>query len=255
MSDQPTSNRDPAPNEAPARDAESESERLALSVSVDTPGGGVRIENDDITDFDPEEFDPEEDAGPEREVERERLQKVLARAGVGSRREIEELVRQGRVTVNGSVAELGQKADLEVDAVKVDGKRIRAPKGQQIYILVHKPVSVVSTRSDPEGRATVLDLVPARFRRGLVTVGRLDYDSEGLLLLTNDGAFAHRVAHPKFGCLKTYEVKVKGTPGEVAIEKLRSGVVVDGRRTAPARRTMASRASAKRPTIPGGGLV
>lgn len=166
---------------------------------------------------------------------RERLQKVLARAGVGSRRQLEEIIREGRVTVNGRVAELGQRAHLGEDAVRVDGKRIHPPQSRPIYLVINKPVSVVSTRSDPEGRATVLDLVPPRFHKGLVTVGRLDFDSEGLLLMTNDGRFAHRVAHPRHGCPKVYEVKVKGQPSEAGIERLRTGLVIDGRRTAPAR--------------------
>lgn len=166
---------------------------------------------------------------------RERLQKVLARAGVASRRRIEELIREGRVTLNGRPAELGDRADLEVDAVKVDGRRIAANRRPHQYLLVNKPRAVVSTADDPEQRKTVLELIPVRLRKGLVPVGRLDYDSEGLLLLTTDGDFAHRVAHPRFGCVKTYEVKVKGHPKPGDIERLRRGVLVHGRPTAPAR--------------------
>ncbi|MCG8455394.1 MAG: pseudouridine synthase [Holophagales bacterium] len=168
-------------------------------------------------------------------MSRERLQKILARAGIASRRQVEEMIVQGRVTVNGRVAELGQKADLEQDSVRVDGKRVKPARQHPVYLLVNKPAGVVSTRSDPEGRTTVLDLIPERFHRGLVTVGRLDYDSEGLLLLTDDGEFAQKVAHPRHGCSKTYEAKVKGAPSEAGIERLRGGIVLDGRRTAPAR--------------------
>lgn len=168
-------------------------------------------------------------------AERERLQKVLARAGVASRRQVEELIREGRVTLNGRAAELGDRADLEVDHVRVDGKLISSAQRPHLYILLHKPRAVVSTLADPEDRRTILDLVPARLHKGLVSVGRLDYDSEGLLLLTTDGDFAHRVAHPRFGCLKTYEVKVKGHPKPGDIDRLRQGILLDGRPTAPAR--------------------
>jgi 23S rRNA pseudouridine2605 synthase len=164
----------------------------------------------------------------------ERLQKVLARAGVASRRKIEELVREGRVTVNGAVPEPGQKVDLTKDAIKVDGKRISAgAQHGQRYLVLNKPTGFVSTVRDPEGRPTVLDLLPARLHRALFPIGRLDFDSEGLLLLTTDGEFAQRVAHPRFGCTKVYEVKVKGRPEERDLEKLRAGIVLNGRRTLP----------------------
>ena len=163
----------------------------------------------------------------------ERLQKVLARAGVASRRRIEEWIEAGRVTVNGQAAELGQRADLEHDAVRVDGKRIHPLRRPPIYLVVSKPRGVVSTLRDPEGRHTVLDLVPERLHKGLVPVGRLDWDSEGLLLLTDDGDFAQRVAHPRFGCVKTYEVKVKNRPKESDLERLRDGIVLNGRKSAP----------------------
>ena len=145
------------------------------------------------------------------------------------------MIRQGRVTLNGQDAQLGDRADLAEDAVKVDGRRIKASQKVRVYLLVNKPRAVVSTASDPEGRATVLEIVPERMRKGLVPVGRLDYDSEGLLLLTDDGDFAHRVAHPRFGCVKTYEVKVKGHPKPGDIDRLRGGVRLHGRLTAPAR--------------------
>lgn len=164
----------------------------------------------------------------------ERLQKILARSGVASRRRAEELIRDGRVTVNGRVAILGEKANPAEQAIKVDGKRVRPPERRR-YVLLNKPVGYLSSRSDPEGRKTVFELVPARWRQRLVTVGRLDYNTEGLLILTDDGDFAQRVAHPRYGCTKTYEVKVKGQPTEEQLDRLRKGVVIEGRRTAPAK--------------------
>ncbi|MDY7092961.1 MAG: pseudouridine synthase [Acidobacteriota bacterium] len=164
----------------------------------------------------------------------ERLQKVLARAGVASRRKVEEMIRQGLVTVNGQVATLGDRADLEKDAVKVDGKRIHPMTAPHLYLLLHKPSGVMSTVSDPEGRETLLDLVPPALHKGLVPVGRLDFMTTGLILLTTDGEFAHRVAHPRYGCTKTYEVKVKGQPDAIALRRLREGIAIEGRKTAPA---------------------
>lgn len=160
----------------------------------------------------------------------ERLQKILARAGVSSRRKAEELIAAGRVTVNGRVAVIGDKADPEKDAVKVDGKRVQLPRRHR-YLLLNKPKGYVTTVSDPEGRPTVMDLVPEQFRRALVPVGRLDFQTEGLLLLTDDGEFAQRLSHPRYRCRKTYAAKVKGVPDEAELAKLRSGVVIDGRRT------------------------
>jgi 23S rRNA pseudouridine2605 synthase len=166
-------------------------------------------------------------------VRGERLQKLLARSGVASRRKVEELIAGGRVTVNGKVAAVGDRADPERDAVKVDGKRIQFSP-PHLYLLLNKPDGFISTRSDPEGRPTVFDLVPPQRRKALVAVGRLDYHSEGLLLLTDDGELAQRVSHPRYGCRKTYAVKVKGVPGEEDLARFRRGVVLDGRRTAPA---------------------
>jgi pseudouridine synthase len=165
-------------------------------------------------------------------VSSERLQKILARAGVASRRGAEELIREGRVTVNGQIATLGEKVDPETDAIKLDGRRVQ-PLRRFTYILLNKPRGYVSTRRDPQGRPTVFDLVPRRFRRSLVTAGRLDFDSEGLLVLTDDGQFAHQLTHPSYGCIKTYRVKVKGVPSEAGLKKLRRGIVINGRRTAP----------------------
>lgn len=163
----------------------------------------------------------------------ERLQKILSRAGVASRRGAEEMIREGRVTVNGRVAELGQSADPDADAIKVDGKRVE-PRTAHLYYLLNKPDGYVSTRSDPEGRPTVMDLVPPGLKKLLVPVGRLDFHTEGLLLLTDDGDLAHRVAHPRFGGSKLYEVKVKGEPAEKDVDRLREGIVLEGRRTRPA---------------------
>jgi 23S rRNA pseudouridine2605 synthase len=164
----------------------------------------------------------------------ERLQKLLARAGIASRRKAEELIREGRVTVNGQPAGIGDKADLARDSVKLDERRIQAPAVHR-YLLLNKPRGVMSTVSDPAGRPTVIDLVPPALRRALAPVGRLDFQTEGLLLLTDDGDLAQHVAHPSFGCWKTYEVKVRGRPADEQIERLRSGIVLEGRRTAPCR--------------------
>jgi 23S rRNA pseudouridine2605 synthase len=154
----------------------------------------------------------------------ERLQKVLARAGFASRRGGEQLMREGRVTVNGDVVrELGAKADVETDDVRVDGVRVRAPQ-RLVYLVLNKPRGVVTTRSDPEGRATVMSLVPAI--AGLFPVGRLDVTTEGLILLTNDGAFAERVSHPRYEVPRVYHAKVAGVPGEHVLERLRRGVRV-----------------------------
>lgn len=175
-------------------------------------------------------------AGPStggRAREGERLQKLLARTGIASRRGAEELIRAGRVTVNGEVAHLGQRA-TETDAVKLDGRRI-GDAIQKRYLLINKPKATVTTVDDPEGRKTVLDLVPAGLRRGLFPVGRLDYHTEGLLIVTNDGDFSHRVGHPRFGCVKTYQVKVRGVPTAETIRRLEKGIVIEGRKTAACR--------------------
>jgi len=156
----------------------------------------------------------------------ERLQKILARAGFASRRGAEALMLEGRVTRNGeAVRELGTKADLEQDDIRVDGVRVKAPKGH-VYLVLNKPRGVVSTRNDPERRQTVMDLVPAV--AGLFPVGRLDVTSEGLILLTNDGAFAERVAHPRYEVPRVYHAKVHRVPDAAALERLRRGVKVDG---------------------------
>lgn len=164
----------------------------------------------------------------------ERLQKILARAGIESRRGAEELIRRGEVVVNGRVAGLGDRADQERDSIKVRGKRLPAILEKK-YFLLNKPRGYITSRSDPEGRPTVFNLIAAGHRKGLFSVGRLDYHTEGLLLLTNDGDFAERVAHPRFRCSKTYEVKVKGIPDESALNRLRKGINLQGRITLPAK--------------------
>ena len=157
----------------------------------------------------------------------QRLQKIMAAAGVASRRKAEELITAGRVTVNGkTVSELGAKADPERDRISVDGRPLRASE-PKIYLLLNKPRGYVSTVSDPEGRKTVLELVRGVHAR-LYPVGRLDYHSEGLLLLTNDGDFAQQMMHASFHVPKTYLVKVSGRPTEEALRKLRAGVTVGG---------------------------
>lgn len=163
----------------------------------------------------------------------QRIQKILARAGVASRRKVKDIIRAGRVTVNGRVATLGEKIDPEEDALKVDGKRVH-PRTEFHYYLLNKPRAVMSTKHDPEGRPTVMDAVPPGHRKALVPVGRLDFLTEGLILLTDDGDLAHRVSHPRYGCTKTYEVKVKGVPEEKDLDKLRRGLPIHGRPTAPA---------------------
>jgi len=147
------------------------------------------------------------------------------------------MIREGRVTVNGQVAEIGGKADPEADAIKLDGKRVQPHTGSFHYLLLNKPKAVMSTVTDPEERPTVMDYVPATLRRALVPVGRLDFNTEGLIILTDDGDFAQHVAHPRYGGMKVYEVKVKGRPADAQIEKLREGIPLDGKRTSPCRIT------------------
>lgn len=163
---------------------------------------------------------------------KERVQKILARAGLGSRRSCEDLVRQGRVTVNGRMVGLGATANAKRDAIKVDGRRVQ-PRQHHRYVLLNKPRGCVTTVSDPKGRPTVMDFVPERWQHGLFPVGRLDWETEGLLLLTDDGDFGHKVSHPRHGCRKLYEVKVKGRPDDSTLDRLRAGIVVRGRKTAP----------------------
>ncbi len=162
-----------------------------------------------------------------------RLQKLLSAAGIASRRTAESLITEGRVTVNGVVADtLGTKAVPGVDDVRVDDRRVK-PAGRQRYILLNKPKGYVTTRQDPEGRRTVMDLLGG-VREYVYPVGRLDYDTEGLLLLTSDGDLAAKLTHPRHEVARVYEAIVTGEPSDEALEELRRGIFLDGRRTAEA---------------------
>ncbi|MCY3861854.1 MAG: pseudouridine synthase [bacterium] len=156
--------------------------------------------------------------------EPERIQKVLAAAGVASRRAVEEMVAEGRITVNGQPARLGQRIDPDHDAVEVDGIPVGL-RTDLVYYLLNKPPGVVTTASDPQGRPTVVDMVPEEPR--VFPVGRLDADSEGLLLLTNDGGLTHRLTHPSFGVPKEYLAHVEGRPSRGALRRLREGVELE----------------------------
>jgi 23S rRNA pseudouridine2605 synthase len=163
----------------------------------------------------------------------QRLQKILSEAGVASRRKSELLIAEGRVTVNGKiVTELGSKADFESDHVKVDGRLLKKPK-RHVYIALNKPKNVITTAFDPEGRETVMQMMRGVKER-VFPVGRLDYHSEGLLLLTNDGEFAHRITAPASHVIKTYVVKTNGAITEAQEAIFRAGVPLHGRKTSPA---------------------
>jgi 23S rRNA pseudouridine2605 synthase len=159
-----------------------------------------------------------------------RLNAFLARAGVASRRRADELIRAGRVTVNGDPGQLNTVVGAH-DRVEVDGREVA--RQRLAYVLLHKPSGVVTTARDPQGRPTVVELVPPEPR--VVPVGRLDADTTGALLLTNDGKLAHRLAHPRYGVEKTYEAEVEGDPDEDALRRLREGLDLDDGHTAPAR--------------------
>jgi 23S rRNA pseudouridine2605 synthase len=162
-----------------------------------------------------------------------RLQKILSMAGIASRRAAETLISQRRVSVNGhTVAELGSKADPAMDDIRVDGRRVKGAEPLR-YLLLHKPRGYVTTRSDPSRRPTVIDLLRG-VREYVYPVGRLDYESEGLLLLTNDGDLAAGLTHPRHGLEREYEAWVLGAPDEHDLERLRRGILIDERRTAPA---------------------
>ena len=164
--------------------------------------------------------------------EGERLQKVLARVGIGSRRACEDLIAEGRVTVDGEVAVLGRRVDVETALIELDGAPIGV-RPDLVHYLLNKPAGMVTTADDPQGRPTVVGLVPAEPR--VFPVGRLDVDTEGLLLLTNDGELAHRLTHPSFGVEKEYVVELEGFPSRAALRRLREGVELDDGTTAPAR--------------------
>src|SRR5437763_14584532 len=161
----------------------------------------------------------------------ERLQKILSQAGIASRRASEQLMLDGRVTVNGvTVRELGTKADPSRDDIRVDGRRIKVVEHHR-YLLLNKPRGYMTTRSDPERRPTVIDLLRG-VKEYVYPVGRLDFESEGLLLLTNDGDLAAALTHPSHGVARVYEVRVLGVPDDRDIERLSRGIVIEGRRTA-----------------------
>ncbi len=166
----------------------------------------------------------------------ERLQKVLAAVGFGSRRACEILIEEGRVTVDGEVAILGRRVEPDVAEVAVDGVPVSVRPGL-VYYLLNKPRGAVVTASDPQGRPTALDLVPRQPR--VFSVGRLDADTEGLIVFTNDGDLAHRLAHPSFGIDKEYLVEVTGIPTAGQVRQLRTGVMLEDGITAPARASMA----------------
>jgi len=183
--------------------------------------GDARSPEDDDASF----GDPAEGDGV-------RLQKVLAQAGLGSRRVCEDLIDRRRVRVNGEVAVLGRRVDPEVDVVEVDGAQIGVRPGL-VHYLLNKPRGVITTAADTHGRPTVVDIVPAEPR--VFPVGRLDADTEGLLVLTNDGDLAHRLTHPSFGVDKEYLVEVAGEPHRGVLRRLREGVELDDGITAPAK--------------------
>ncbi|WP_019499986.1 pseudouridine synthase [Pseudanabaena sp. PCC 6802] len=174
----------------------------------------------------------------------ERLQKIISRFGIASRREAEQMILASRVRLNGTiVTELGIKADPASDRIEVDGRLInQARSPQKIYLLLNKPVATICTRRDPQGRRTVLDLLPPQYQH-LYPVGRLDYNSSGALLLTNDGDFANSLAHPRHHITKTYEVWVRGQIDLEVLQIWQAGVELDGRLTLPCEVTVLTRTS------------
>src|SRR5436190_8268218 len=169
-----------------------------------------------------------------------RLQKIISQAGVASRRAAEKLIAEGRVTINGeTVRQMGTKADPSRDDIRIDGRRIKSAERPR-YILLYKPAGYVTTRSDPQRRPTVIDLLRG-VKEYVYPVGRLDYDTEGLLLLTNDGDLAARLTHPRHEVERTYEARVAGIPDEEALDRLRRGIPLDGHRTLPADAVLVTR--------------
>jgi 23S rRNA pseudouridine2605 synthase len=167
--------------------------------------------------------------------EGDRLQKVLARAGLASRRVCEDLIAEGRVRVNGEVADLGRRVDPAADVIEVDGALVPVAPGL-VHYLLNKPAGVVTTAADTHGRPTVVDLVPSDPR--VFPVGRLDADTEGLLLLTNDGDLTHKLTHPSFGVEKEYLAQVAGEPSPADVRRLREGIELEDGMTAPAKATL-----------------
>jgi len=171
----------------------------------------------------------------------ERLQKIIAKAGIASRRKAEELISEGRVTVNGvQITELGFKADSEKDEIIVNGQKIKTVENE-IVILFNKPAGVITSMKDPQGRKTVIEFLNTDDR--VFPVGRLDYETEGLLIFTNNGELANRLMHPSYLMDKTYEAVVKGIPSEEKLDKLRKGVVLNDGLTSPAEVTMIGKKS------------
>jgi pseudouridine synthase len=169
-----------------------------------------------------------------------RLQKIISAAGIASRRAAEKLIEDGRVTVNGqTVTELGTRADPDRDDIRVDDRRVKGAQRHR-YFLLNKPKGYVTTRSDPQQRPTVLDLLKG-VREYVYPVGRLDFDSEGLLILTNDGDLAARLTHPRHEVERVYEARVLGVPDAHDLDRLRRGIVIEGRRTSPAQVELAER--------------
>jgi pseudouridine synthase len=164
----------------------------------------------------------------------DRLQKILSRHGIASRREAEQIILSGRVWINGKqVTELGTKADPERDRIEVDGKILQTQAPEFIYLLLNKPTGVISTCDDPQGRKTVLDLLPLQYRH-VYPVGRLDYNSSGALILTNNGEFANYLMHPRHHVAKTYEVWVKDIPSRQTLKQWQEGIILEGKLTLPA---------------------
>ena len=168
---------------------------------------------------------------------RQRLQKLMSAAGHCSRRQAEELLRQGRVEVNGRTAGLGDQADPEIDQVCVDGSPLAKNTTERV-LLLNKPPGVISSCHDPQGRETVLDLIPPDLRQGLHPVGRLDADSRGALLLSNQGELTLKLTHPRYAHSKTYRVTLSGTPSRSRLQRWRQGVELDDSRTLPASVTL-----------------
>ena len=162
-----------------------------------------------------------------------RIQKILSQAGIASRRKAEGLIIQKRVRLNGQLAQIGDHADPKTDRIEVDGKKISDPaRIQRVVFALYKPKNCVTTMEDPQGRTTVKEFFPKHVN-SLFPVGRLDYDTEGLLFLTNDGAFAHQMLHPQYKIWKTYLVKLKGSISEETLRHIRQGVVIEGKTTLP----------------------
>lgn len=171
----------------------------------------------------------------------ERVQKILSQWGIASRRKAEQMIRDGRVKVNDRIAKLGDKIDLAVDNLEVDHKKIQLQdRPEKIYLLVNKPLGVVSTCYDPQQRSTILDLLPAKLKegQGIHPVGRLDVESTGALLLTNDGSLTLKLTHPRYHLPKTYRVYLQGSPTDKDLQRWRNGVTLFGRKTLPAKITV-----------------